>query len=123
MASVTAESIAARSLGRIGIGLLESDSGPANALLACLRHLPARIVDLPPALEEGTLLRLRLEQSRPDVLVVDVTGSPDHLARVMAIVGSLATAPAVVAIGEAPSGDFLLEVLHTGVSEFLYPPF
>jgi pilus assembly protein CpaE len=65
----------------------------------------------------------RIERTRPDVVLLDVSNLREPLEEVVRRIRSTGPQPAVFALHTEAKPDLILTALRAGVSEYLYPPF
>ena len=68
-------------------------------------------------------LEVRLRQTRPDVVLVDLATNLDVACDLIRLIGTLSLETQVVGLHVRNDSDAILRSLRTGASEFLYSPF
>jgi len=89
-----------------------------------LRNLSVRtLFELSELPEEWGLFLERIERTRPDVIILDVSRLRLPLDEVVRRIRSSSPQPMVFALNTTNEPDAILEALRAGASEYLHPPF
>jgi pilus assembly protein CpaE len=105
------------------VGLVIGNQQLWNEAQECLRSLPVHVVLQQPALGDVAAFVDQLDQQRPDVLLLDITGLPEPLDVVLRKIKSVSGSPMIIALSSTADPETILSAIRAGANEFLYPPF
>jgi pilus assembly protein CpaE len=104
------------------LGLVVGTKQLLEQIQTCIQELPVRVVFNQTEFGDWHEFVQKLEQTRPDLLVLDVQALSEPLDQAIARIKALQFSPAVAALHTDATPDLILEAVRAGASEFLYPP-
>ena len=107
----------------LNVGLIIGSKRLWDGVQECLNELPVRVVIEQSGSIDWPQLTAKLDEARPDLLLVDVGLISGSLKDAFATIRTLPHAPAIAAIHAEADPELILEAVRAGASEFLYPPF
>jgi pilus assembly protein CpaE len=104
------------------LALIAPEQSSRDEAELCLRDLQARVVVLQREYPEwGTLLQ-RIEQERPDLVLVDFAAFPQPWDELVQRIKSVPVPPMVIALHKAADPETILNAIRSGATEYVYPP-
>jgi pilus assembly protein CpaE len=104
------------------LGLIVGTKQLWDEVQSCIQDLPVRVVFEQAECGKWDELLEKLEQTRPDLLVLDLHAISEPLAQVVARIKSMDSPPVIAALHTEATPDLILDAVRAGASEFLYPP-
>ncbi len=104
------------------IGLIIEKKELLDEVQACLHELPVRIQFEQPGIGDWVELSDKLQRTRPDVLVLDVSALIDHLPETVAKIKAANVNPMLIALNDSADPESILAALRAGFHEYLFPP-
>ena len=105
------------------LGLIVETKELWEDLKQSLHDLPVRItLELSELPADWVAFLERMERTRPDVIVLEVTRLSGQLEEIVKKLRSTASQPAVFAVRQSADSEAILSALRAGASEFLFPP-
>jgi len=109
---------------QISAGIIVATRELEEGLLNCLQDLPVRVLfevsELP---EVWSDFLERIERTRPDVVILDVTKLREPMEQVIRRIRSTKCQPAICVLNKTKDPEAILTAFRAGASEFLFPPF
>jgi pilus assembly protein CpaE len=103
-------------------GLVAKSKRLRDEVLSALQEMPSRLVQDQDQLGEiGAFVR-SVEQNRPDVLLVDITGLKENLEQLSRALKESTAKPLLIALHETAEPDLILLAMRLGFHEYLYSP-
>ncbi len=103
-------------------GLVVKSQRLREEALTALQQMPSRLVqDQEQVGEIGAFVR-SVEQTRPDVLLVDITGLRETLDQLAKALKESTARPLLIALHETAEPDLILRAMRLGFQEYLYSP-
>jgi pilus assembly protein CpaE len=103
-------------------GLVAKSKRLRDEVLTALQEMPSRLVQDQDQLGEiGAFIR-SVEQNRPDVLLVDITGLKDRMEHLAKALKDSTAKPILIALHETAEPDLILLAMRFGFQEYLYSP-
>ena len=103
-------------------GLVVKTKRLRDEVLTSLQEMPSRLVQDQDQLGEiGAFVR-SVEQNRPDVLLVDITGLKENLEQLAKALKESTAKPLLIALHETAEPDLILMAMRLGFQEYLYSP-
>jgi pilus assembly protein CpaE len=91
-------------------------------VLSALQEMPSRLVQDQDTLGEVPAFVRSVEQARPDVLLVDITGLKEKLEQLAKALKDSTAKPILIALNETADSDLILRAMRMGFQEYLYSP-
>ena len=88
----------------------------------CLADLPVKTVLRQSELGELGVLLERLERTRPNVILLDISKAGSTIEQTIRALKSVSTRPAVIALHPAADPEAILNAMRAGAVEYLFPP-
>jgi pilus assembly protein CpaE len=103
-------------------GLVVKAKRLREEVLTSLQEMPSRLVQDQEQLGEiGAFIR-SVEQNRPDVLLVDITGLKETIDQLAKALKESTARPLLIALHETAEPDLILRAMRLGFQEYLYSP-
>lgn len=105
------------------IGLAIGNRELRDQARSCLANLPFRVIvehqDL-----NGDLVNFldRLEDVRPEVVLIDISSWKEPLERLVASIRNAAGDPMIIALHDTPTVNNALAAMRAGVHDIVFPP-
>jgi DNA-binding NarL/FixJ family response regulator len=93
-----------------------------DEVLTALHEMPSRLVQDQAQIGEIAAFVRSVEQNRPDVLLVDVTGLKETLDPLARALKESSARPLLIALHETADPDLILRAMRLGFQEYLYSP-
>jgi pilus assembly protein CpaE len=103
-------------------GLVVKTKRLRDEVLAALQEMPSRLVQDQDQLGEIAGFVRSVEQNRPDVLLVDITGLKETLEQLTRALKESSAKPILIALHETAEPDLILLAMRLGFQEYLYSP-
>lgn len=89
----------------------------------CLNELSVRMLFERGELGDPGALVQEIERLHPDVVVLELSGSPERVETTLHMLKAAAGSPAVIAVQAAAQPEMIVAAMRAGADEYLYPPF
>ena len=109
-------------MSQLKVGLVIASGELAAEVQKCIRELPVRVVFQQSTPGDTTDLLDKIDQSRPDVLLLDLTNLAEPFENAIRRIRSSAAPPLIIALNDTADPEVILGAIRAGASEFLYPP-
>jgi pilus assembly protein CpaE len=106
----------------ITVALSISTSDVWKEVTACLEPLPIRVVHEQAGIDDAGAFLEKIEQSAPDVVILDVRSCADVLPELIEQIRSRSSHPEVIAVHVSSSPETILGTIRAGAKEYIYPP-
>jgi pilus assembly protein CpaE len=103
-------------------GLVVKTPQLRDEVLTALHEMPSRLVQDQAQIGEIAAFVRSVEQNRPDVLLVDVTGLKETLDPLARALKESSARPLLIALHETADPDLILRAMRLGFQEYLYSP-
>ncbi len=103
-------------------GLVVKTKHLREEVLSALQEMPSRLVQDQDTLGEVPAFVRSVEQARPDVLLVDITGLKEKLEQLAKALKDSTAKPILIALNETADSDLILRAMRMGFQEYLYSP-
>ncbi len=103
-------------------GLVVKGKHLREEVLSALQKMPSRLVQDQESIGEISAFVRSVEQSRPDVLLIDVTGLKDSIEHLTRAIKESTAKPLLIALHETADPDLILRAMRLGFQEYLYSP-
>jgi pilus assembly protein CpaE len=104
------------------IGLVIQNKDLMTEVQNSLHDLPIQVLLSQADLDDWATFVDKLERSRPDALLVDLTASREPFEDVVAKIKATGANPVIIALHTSTEPETILEAVRAGASEYLYPP-
>jgi len=105
------------------IGVVVGSKDLENAIAPALREFPGQLVLQERGVDSPAVLLEKLERSRPDVVLLDLSQVDQSIEDTIRLIKSASSNPKVIVLHVAAEPATILQCLRAGADEFLYPPF
>ena len=106
----------------ISLAIAISTSELWEEVSSCLQQLPVRVVFEQAGVEDPASFLEKIEQTAPDVVLLDVRNSSETLPELIRQIRSCSSQPEVVAVNATSTPEEILGAIRAGAREFVYPP-
>ncbi len=103
-------------------GIVVKAKSLREEVLSALQKMPSRLVQDQENLGEITAFVRSVEQSRPDVLLIDITGLKETIDQLAKSLKESTARPLLIALHETADPDLILRAMRLGFQEYLYSP-
>jgi pilus assembly protein CpaE len=104
------------------IGLIIEKKELLDEVQACLHETPARIQFEQSHIDDWSALADKLQRSRPDVVILEVSSLIDHLPETVSRIKDAGVNPMLIALNDVADPESILAALRAGFHEYLFPP-
>jgi pilus assembly protein CpaE len=104
------------------IGLVIQNKDLMTETQNSLHDLPVQILLSQTSLDDWPAFADKVERTRPEALVIDLTASRDPFDEVVARIKTISANPVIIALHTSTEPETILGAVRAGASEYLYPP-
>jgi CheY-like chemotaxis protein len=106
----------------VTLGLIIGNRSLFDPVRDCLRDLPAHVVFEQPSVGDWPALLQKLDQTKPDLIVIDVSALKEPMAEAFGKILAIPQPPIIAAVDDQAAPERILEAVRAGAADFLYPP-
>jgi pilus assembly protein CpaE len=106
----------------ISLAIAISTSDLWEAVSSCIQTLPVRVVLEQAGVEDPAAFLEKIEQSVPDVVLLDVSPGFEDLPELIRQIRACPSHPEVIAVSTTSTPEEILGSIRAGAREYIYPP-